>query len=251
VFPLRARCLVCSTRLNLVGLDPPDHSITETARGELSRTARGRRFLPPADESSSTARSIARTWRERPRNLTGSAISPAATAVAAHATLAVVTRRVTCRVVPAAQGPSRSILRFADARRVSGRPHRALETSADPTIASHLRMVRSFKRHDARAAVVAKGCRFSSLNSRLGVAEPVCDALQQRVHAPPLVIFSFISLMKGGELHPARNPRIGAGIDKESGDSQRTLAGDVAKSGVADPCLLVRVHICRLPRVLA
>ena len=52
----------------------------------------------------------------------------------------------------------------------------------------------------------------------LGVAEAVCDALQQRVHALSLLIFPFFSLMKGGELHPARNPWIGAGIDKECGD---------------------------------
>ena len=77
----------------------------------------------------------------------------------------------------------------------------------------------------------------------LGVAEAICNALQQRVHALSLPIFSFFSLMKGSELHPARNPWIGAGIDKECGDSQRTLTGDGAKGCVADACLLVRVHV--------
>ena len=81
----------------------------------MSRTANGRRSLPPADGPSVTTRSSAGTWRERPRDLTGSAISPAATAVVAHATLAVVARRVTWGARHDSEGPSRSIVRFASA----------------------------------------------------------------------------------------------------------------------------------------
>jgi hypothetical protein len=77
-------------------------------------------------------------------------------------------------------------------------------------------------------------------NSR---AHPVCDALQQRVHQLSFLIFPVFCLVKAGELHPARNPRIGAGIDKECGDRQRTLIGDVAKRRVANALFLVRVHI--------
>jgi hypothetical protein len=72
-----------------------------------------------------------------------------------------------------------------------------------------------------------------AVNSR---AHPVCDALQQRVHQLSFLIFPVFCLIKGGELHPARNPWIGAGIDQECGDRQRTLVGDVAKQlGVAKP----------------
>jgi hypothetical protein len=53
--------------------------------------------------------------------------------------------------------------------------------------------------------------------------------------------------MKGGELHPARNPWVGAGIDKAFRDSERTLAGDVAKRCVANPCRIVRVHVGACP----
>jgi hypothetical protein len=54
---------------------------------------------------------------------------------------------------------------------------------------------------------------------------------------------SLFSHMKGGELHPARNPWVGAGVDQKCGDSQRALVGDLAKRCVADACLLVRVDV--------
>jgi hypothetical protein len=51
------------------------------------RALRAALFAARSDVTPSARRSIAVPWRERPRDLTGSAITPAATAEVAHATL--------------------------------------------------------------------------------------------------------------------------------------------------------------------
>jgi hypothetical protein len=120
----------------------------------------------------------------------------------------------------------------------------AMDESGYPTLDERRKFADAVRRWLAKRKAGGSHALDGSMEpGRLRIPEPVCDALQQPVHALSLLVFSFFSHMKGGELHPARNPWIGAGIDKKCGDSQRALVGDLAKRCVADACLLVRVHI--------
>jgi hypothetical protein len=49
--------------------------------------------------------------------------------------------------------------------------------------------------------------------------------------------------VKGGELHPARNPRISACLEEELSHSERALVGNVAKRHIADARFIDRVDI--------
>ena len=59
----------------------------------------------------------------------------------------------------------------------------------------------------------------SVLDLQPGVAEAGGHTLQERVHALSFLVFSTFSLTNSGELHPARNPWIGAAIDEECGEA--------------------------------
>jgi hypothetical protein len=78
------------------------------------RTANGRRSLPPADATWVTTRSNTGPWRERPPFWAPWSANPAASEVVAHATLVIGRASSAPRCVHHFEGPSTSILRFAD-----------------------------------------------------------------------------------------------------------------------------------------
>lgn len=89
----RARCSPCAAASPV--LIASDAEAAGRARGcsncsqrrDLLTEGSGRRSLPPAQSDAIGERSMAVPWRERPRDLAGSAIMPAATEGVAHATL--------------------------------------------------------------------------------------------------------------------------------------------------------------------
>lgn len=142
----RARCSPCAAASPV--LIASDAEAAGRARGcsncsqrrDLLTEGSGRRSLPPAQSDAIGERSMAGPWRERPRDLAGSAIMPAATEGVAHATLSLSQPETisSMRPVQSAKG-ARNLHRLFTGRRTrlcgsrsraQGAPRRSARASA-------------------------------------------------------------------------------------------------------------------------